>query len=91
MEYVIAGLSLAYLAAVIASWILGKRSGKVEQQLLDALEHEAAYTKARAEQLKIEAQAVKARAQIEAAKLEPLTQEAVDKLLGKHNDSSKPS
>jgi hypothetical protein len=91
VEYFIVGLSVVYLGAVIASWVLGRRAGKAEQQLSDLLEHEAAYNKARAEQSKIEAEAQKAKAKIEAAALEPLTQEAVDRLLGKHNDNGKPS
>lgn len=84
-------LAVLTLIGVFASWYIGRRAGLNEQKLADSLDHEAAVRKAAAIQLEIEQQAEAAKQALEKTELEPLTQEAVDRLFKKHHDSGKPS
>jgi hypothetical protein len=89
MTYAVIGLTLVYTALVVASWVLGRQAGVNAERLKDALEHEAARIAAKGELARINAALEEDRKDIEERKLEPLTQEAVDRLLKKHD--SKPS
>jgi hypothetical protein len=86
-ELIIAAVLIGLvLIAVLVSWISGKRSGAESKELEDVLDHQEKLLKAAMEQRKLDIELKKAEAEIKGKPYEPLTQDAVDKMLEKYKN-----
>jgi hypothetical protein len=86
-ELIIASVLIGLvLIAVLVSWISGKRSGAESKELEDALDHQEKILKATMEQRKLELELKNEELKIRAKPYEPLTQDAVDKMLEKYKN-----